>query len=239
MTTPLDLPTWGSRVPFTDPHTGILTPHALRWLLGQLFTRIGAVTAMSNLELETAVIESGVFAPAMLRAQALDQTQRVQSLPDPRRPLIRDVTVPASPRRALDVPVGFPESPLAALAALRAVSLQTFTVAVTGTGFTANPTVNATLVVLQGACVGLFLPEITGTSNAVTFTVTGLLPDWQPTQTSWHGVRVTNNSTDAWGLVRLNAGSTTIDVFASVAATAWTAALTKTLYATWLWWGVT
>lgn len=103
----------------------------------------------------------------------------------------------------------------------------------TGTGFTTSVTGTAAFVQV-GKQVALFLPSLTGTSNATTFTVTGMPAGIQPTQTSWHMVRVMNNSVDVVGLLRLNGGSSTIDVFATIGAGAFAAALTKTLYPTWI-----
>lgn len=103
----------------------------------------------------------------------------------------------------------------------------TFTI--TGTGFTANPTPTARYIVI-GKKVGLYIPQVSGTSNATTFTLTGLPAAIQPTLDSHHPVRITDNSVQALGLLRMNAGSTTIDLFSTVAAGAWTAANTKTLF---------
>jgi len=107
----------------------------------------------------------------------------------------------------------------------------------TGTGFTVNPTGTARYVILEKSVL-LFLPELTGTSNATTFTITGLPAAIQPTQTSWHPVRITDNSVDAFGLLRLNAASGTIDLFSTAAAGAWAAANTKTLHAAWVAYGL-
>ena len=107
----------------------------------------------------------------------------------------------------------------------------TFTI--TGTGFTVNPTGTARYVILE-KMVLLFLPTLTGTSNATTFTLTGLPAAIQPTQTSWHFARSEDNGISVFGELRVNAGSTTIDVFNGIAAGVWTALGTKTLFPTWL-----
>ena len=111
----------------------------------------------------------------------------------------------------------------------------TGTFTITGTGFAANPTATARYVSL-GNVVILFLPEITGTSNAATFTLTGLPVVIVPTQTSNHIVTITdgqNGATDAYGLLRLTGGSATITMLSPVSSDqTWTATGTKRLYAT-------
>jgi hypothetical protein len=103
----------------------------------------------------------------------------------------------------------------------------------TGTGFTANPTGTARYY-LVGSLVFLFLPELTGTSNATSFTITGMPAGITPTRTSYQVVPIVDNSVAAFGLVRLNASSTTIDLFPNAAAGNWTNANTKTSPACWL-----
>jgi hypothetical protein len=111
----------------------------------------------------------------------------------------------------------------------------TGTFTITGTGFTVNPTAGARYVTL-GNVVILFLPELTGTSNATTFTLTGLPGAIVPTQTSNHVVTVTDGqggATDGYGLVRLTAGSAAMTMISPVTSDgSWTASGTKTLYAT-------
>ena len=111
----------------------------------------------------------------------------------------------------------------------------TGTFTITGTGFAVNPTATARYVSL-GNVVILFLPELTGTSNAATFTLTGLPAAIVPTQTSNHIVTITDGqggATDAYGLLRLTGGSATITMLSPVSADqTWTATGTKTLYAT-------
>lgn len=104
-----------------------------------------------------------------------------------------------------------------------------------GTGFTENPTATARYVTL-GHVVILFLPELAGTSNATTFTLTGLPVPIVPTQTSNHIVTITDGqggATDAYGLLQLNGGSATIQMLSPVSSDqTWTASGTKRLYAT-------
>jgi len=107
----------------------------------------------------------------------------------------------------------------------------TFTATLTGMTTSVTGTARHVRV---GKAVCLFLPTLSGTSNATTAQVTGLPAIIQPTQTSWQVVRITDNSLDAFGVVRFNSASGTLDVFPSFTAGAWTATGTKTLYATML-----
>lgn len=105
----------------------------------------------------------------------------------------------------------------------------------TGTGFAVNPTAIARYVLKESAVI-LFLPELTGTSNAPTFTLTGLPVDIIPTQTTNYIVTITDGeggATDGYGLLRLVAGSAEIQMLSPVSADqSWTASGTKRLYAT-------
>lgn len=106
---------------------------------------------------------------------------------------------------------------------------------ITGTGFAVNPTATARYVTIGNAVI-LFIPELTGTSNIATFTLTGLPAGIVPTQTSNHVVTITDGqggATDAYGLLRLSAGSATITMISPITSDGtWTATGTKTLYAT-------
>lgn len=85
-----------------------------------------------------------------------------------------------------------------------------------------------------GPLVTLLLPELTGTSNATTMTLTGLPPSIVALRTFFsQAIRVTNNSSDANnGYLRFNANSTVLDVFRNADITsAWTGSGTKTLRA--------
>jgi hypothetical protein len=105
----------------------------------------------------------------------------------------------------------------------------TFTI--TGTGFSANPTGTARYV-RTGSVVTLFIPQLTGTSNTTTFTLTGIPARITPArdQTA-QACRVTNNGTDDWGIIIIDS-SGTFDLFRTAAAAAWTGSGTKTLYET-------
>ena len=100
---------------------------------------------------------------------------------------------------------------------------------VTGTGFTVPPTGTARYV-RAGNLVSLFVPVLTGTSNATTFTLTGLPAAVTPTQTVLVPVLIDDNTVTALGLARLTAASTTITLFTGAFSAVWTAAGTKTLY---------
>ena len=119
--------------------------------------------------------------------------------------------------------------------ALNTLGVTTSTFTITGTGFAVNPTATARYIQL-GMVVVLFLPELTGTSNATTFTLTGLPAGIVPTQLSNHIVTITDGqggATDAYGLMRLSGGSSIITMICPVISDgSWTATGTKTLYAT-------
>jgi hypothetical protein len=106
---------------------------------------------------------------------------------------------------------------------------------ITGTGFAVNPTGEARYV-QAGKLVTLFIPTLSGTSNAATFTLTGLPATITPVHASNHVATITDGEgggTDAYGLLQLAAGSATITLYSPVSATgAWTASGTKGVIAT-------
>ena len=112
-----------------------------------------------------------------------------------------------------------------------------FSFTLTGTGFAVNPTATA-LAVLFTPLVVLYVPSLTGTSNATGFTLTGLPAALQPTQASNHITLITDGqggATDAYGLLQLAAGSLTVTMVSPVSATGvWTASGTKTVHACWV-----
>lgn len=114
-----------------------------------------------------------------------------------------------------------------------AITKGTFTV--TGTGFAVNPTGTARWIKIDDFVL-LFIPTLTGTSNATTFTLTGLPATLTPTQTSNHVVVITdgqNTSTDAYGLLRFTASSTTITMVSPIYSDeSFTASGTKSVHAT-------
>jgi len=114
------------------------------------------------------------------------------------------------------------------------VAITTGTWTVTGTGFAANPTGTARYVKVEDLIL-LFIPTLTGTSNANTFTLTGMPAVITPTQSSSHVVVITdgqNTATDAYGLLRLTASSTTITMGSPISSDeSWTATGTKSVHA--------
>ena len=108
----------------------------------------------------------------------------------------------------------------------------------TCTGFTAAVTGTASYVLIGGVVV-LFLPELTGTSNATTFTITGLPAAITPVQTSNHVVTITDTTTDVYGLLRLTASSTTITMLSSLQSNGdWGNSGTKAIFPVWISYGL-
>jgi hypothetical protein len=93
----------------------------------------------------------------------------------------------------------------------------TGTFLVTGTGFTdPDPTGTAAYVTLLGLVAVVFLPELSGTSDAATFTLTGIPSAIQPATltTAFGGIAMTNNNANVnVGYIRVNAASGTWDLF--------------------------
>lgn len=108
--------------------------------------------------------------------------------------------------------------------------VDTGTFTITGTGFAANPTGTARYVQV-GPLVTLFIPALTGTSNAATFTLTGLPAGIAPGQTAFDLIRGEDNGALSSRFLRLNSGSTTIDLFPNIGLGNWTAAGTKSISA--------
>lgn len=105
-------------------------------------------------------------------------------------------------------------------------------------GFTAAVTGTASYT-LVGGTVLLFLPELTGTSNATTFTITGLPAAITPVRTSNHVVTVSDSTTDIYGLLRLTAASTTITMLSALQANGdWGNSGTKAVLPTWVAYGL-
>ena len=104
----------------------------------------------------------------------------------------------------------------------------TFTI--TGTGFTTSPTGSAAYTVLGQSIVVLHLPTITGTSNANTFTLTGVPAAIQPNRASKHFLLGTDNSSDTGVTVALANGSSTLTLTSGQTQVAWTGSGTKTIY---------
>lgn len=105
---------------------------------------------------------------------------------------------------------------------------QTFSI--TGTGFASDPTVTAHYVV-SGKQVTLHIPQITGTSDDTTFTLTGLPTAIQPKYLSHDLKRAVDNGAAVTAVLRLNAGVSIIDIIQAATGT-WVNSGTKTLEAT-------
>ena len=111
--------------------------------------------------------------------------------------------------------------------------IDTGTATITGTGFTdPDPTGTLTWIAVPGRFAVVHLPELTGTSDATTFTLTGIPSQIQPATlvSSMGGVAITNNSVVAnVGYIRVNAASGTWDLFPNANFGTWAAANTKAL----------
>ncbi len=105
-------------------------------------------------------------------------------------------------------------------------------VSVSPTGFSGGPSATARVKVI-GKTAHLFL-QITGTSNANTFTITGLPYTAVSGSNQIFTCLITNNSTLAVSYCVLGAGSTTLTVYPSAtgASNGWTASNGKELYVT-------
>ena len=103
----------------------------------------------------------------------------------------------------------------------------TGTCTITGTGFSSNPTGTARWQ-RNGDDILLFVPELTGTSNAATFTLTGLDTLAQSNRSQFHLVRIVDNGTEAVGVAEIDGATITLRPSIGGAANAWTASGTKT-----------
>lgn len=102
---------------------------------------------------------------------------------------------------------------------------------VTATGFTAAVTGTAYYTQV-GALVTVHLPQLSGTSNAETMTLTGLPPAIQPTRAAEQVVTVQDAGLTREGKVSLTAGSAVMTVYPNVVGNSWTPSGTKRLLAT-------
>jgi len=101
---------------------------------------------------------------------------------------------------------------------------------ITGTGFTVSPTATATYKIVYGY-VYLHIPEsaITGTSNATSFTLTGLPVAITPSATrQMANGYAFDNSVATWTAITITT-SNTIALSKTGAGSAWTSSGTKTL----------
>ena len=102
------------------------------------------------------------------------------------------------------------------------------TATLTATGMTTSPTGTAKYTIL-GSVVVLDIPLITGTSNAVTFTLTGAPTSIAPAADKDMLCRIVDNGAAiAVGLLRVKTTGV-IELYASPAAAAFTAAGTKSV----------
>lgn len=100
----------------------------------------------------------------------------------------------------------------------------TFTVTLTGISG-ADPTGTARWV-RNGNAVTLYIPSLTGTSDATTATLTGMPTTIRPARTQISVARVTENGTTQLGLASI-ATDGVISLFATIAGAAFTASGTK------------
>ena len=100
----------------------------------------------------------------------------------------------------------------------------------TGTGFASAPTATARYSVGDGSVVSLVLPQLSGTSNADTFTVTGMPTDARPAaDRDMVGFALDNGGSFAPCLVRVKTTGV-IEIYYTLSASNWTTSGTKTLY---------
>jgi hypothetical protein len=99
----------------------------------------------------------------------------------------------------------------------------------TGTGFGTPPTATAHYVRI-GKAVLLEVPQLSGTSNATTFTITGMPAGIQPAYSSYHFGAVTDNGVDGYGFIFLAGGTNVLHVFINTVSGIFTASGTKRVY---------
>jgi hypothetical protein len=114
-----------------------------------------------------------------------------------------------------------------------AVIESTGTFTITATGMTTTVTGTARWV-KQGSVVNLYFPTLSGTSNATSFTLTGLPAGIQPTREAYGATVVVDNGTGDTGYCHLQAGSGTIEMLVRSGSNVWTNSGTKTVGATYL-----
>lgn len=115
--------------------------------------------------------------------------------------------------------------------ATQAYTEGTFTA--TGTGFGGTAPTGTARYVQIGKQVTLYLPELSGTSNATTFGVTGLPAALWPTYVTagiFQAVRVRDNGNIGPAGMLLVSAAGAINLYTAPNGTGWTAAGTKTLY---------
>ena len=95
----------------------------------------------------------------------------------------------------------------------------------TATGMTTSPTgtINYSIV---GNTVTLDIPNISGTSNAITFTLTGAPAEIRPATDKDLIARVTNNGSGAVGFLRVKTTGV-LELYATISGSSFTASGTK------------
>jgi hypothetical protein len=121
----------------------------------------------------------------------------------------------------------FYDSTQTSLGTTATVSTGSFTV--TYTGFSSAVTATATYR-KQGRIVTLYIPTASGTSNATTFTITGLAAEVVPLQSVTWPVTIQNSGTAAFGQISTGASTTTLTLLPTSGLTSWTASGTKGLF---------
>lgn len=111
------------------------------------------------------------------------------------------------------------------------VFLQKSTFTLTGTGFSGDAPTGTASYNLQSGIVVLDFPQVTGTSNATTFTLTGMPSTVRPTATRTVFARVTNNGGAITTGLATIATNGVITLSSTVAGGAWTASGTKSIEA--------
>lgn len=105
------------------------------------------------------------------------------------------------------------------------------TFVLSATGFTTVPTMTVTYQRV-GNLVSLFLPTLTGTSNATTFTLTGLPNELYPgTQQGHEFLIINDNAVQAVGSISVDSTGVIIlyPTTSNLTPSAWTAAGTKAM----------
>ena len=114
-------------------------------------------------------------------------------------------------------------------ASVNNASYEEGTFTVTATGFTATITGTA-YYVRVGKQITLMLPELNGTSNSATFTVTGLPAGLAPARATRLIVLAHSSGTYIYSMLYIPSSSTVINVFRDASQTAWITSGVKVLY---------
>ena len=93
---------------------------------------------------------------------------------------------------------------------------------VTGTGFSGTAPSGTAQYIQIGKQVTVFLPAIQGTSNATTFTITGILPSIAAAYLSYSTIPTFDNTFAINGMIQLSASGTTWTLFRDSLGNIWT-----------------